>query len=238
MLNGFITSQLAILPSLKSYTHTGLLLAIRSVLLVVFSLISISILTRIFDKDTYGLIAYVNSIWGMLSVFNLTGTPTALTNSIAKGLHGTYLFLLRKLVPYSILGVCATAICGFWLHNYDNSEAGTILLLLSPFFLLKPLEYAKPFFTAVGRYNQLLQLELVFSFISFIIVTTLVIYTKSACNYLLSGTILSSLFAIYLFRRSRDYIANNNIHNVSYINSLTFSGINIFFYLQPNLTNF
>ena len=220
----------------KPLLSTGGLALVKNVLLVLVSLISIGVLTRVFDKEIYGQMLYAMNIIGMLGIFSLRGAPVPLASAVSKGYHGTYRYLLKRVFPFLILGMLASVLLSlFFFRKEDMHQIGVILLLVSPLFLLKYFEYSPAFLAASGKYNFYLKRDIVAS-LSIALITLFTAWkSHSIIWYLVVNNTVVSIYFLYLFIFSKNFIENNKTQSDAFKNVLIYSAINIGFLLTSRL---
>lgn len=102
------------------------------------------VLTTYLTKQDYGLFQFFLSVMGIIYLFSISGTKTALIVGLSKNYDGSYSFMTKKKFLFSLLGSLSLLFVSFYLY-YFVGEYWEYFLLSVPFF---------PFLYSFSTYEQ------------------------------------------------------------------------------------
>lgn len=78
---------------------------------------------NLLSQQTFGTYKYILSIYGFLALLALPGISTAITQSVSRGLEGSFIYGMKKKIKWGFLGSLASLI----LASYYFTQGNTVL---------------------------------------------------------------------------------------------------------------
>ncbi len=200
----------------------------QTVGVIVAFLITI-IFANLLSKTTYGSYQYIASIIAILTIFNLPGLNTALTQAIAKNQEGSVYDIIKTKIKWSLIAsLIFIFIAGYYQYK-DNTDFAKIFLLCALFF---PILESFDVYASILNAKKLFKTSSIYKMIrvtTYLLFITLIItkfhsLTSIITAHLAINTTLSILFFILAVKK---YKANKekDPETIKYGKHLSFMGI-------------
>lgn len=158
-----------------TYVSKGLFwILIGKIFVFLFSFLTMLAFSIFVSKETFGSYQYILSIFAIASVASLPGANISLIRSISIGKYGTFKYLLKKRINWSLLGSFLMFCISFWYFYQKNFLLGvTIFLLAFGLPLITPYELFEFFWNGKKDFKK----STLYSSLSLIIPSILTITT-------------------------------------------------------------
>jgi O-antigen/teichoic acid export membrane protein len=161
---------------------------------------------HLMPKETFGTYKYVLSIAGLFSAISLTGLPTALSASAARGQDGALDQGFRLALRWSLPAGAAAALCGAYYLAHGNETLGWGLVAMG---VIQPLIDAFALAFALLSGKKLFRARAVYTFFQTLSYTALLIaavaWTGDALPAIVAGAIgnLAGYIGVYEVAKRR-----------------------------------
>lgn len=143
-------------------------------------------------KAVYGTYKFILSLLGIFSLPLLGSLNTALTQAVARGYEGSYLFILKLKIKLGFIGSLSSWLLAGYYFWQGNQLLGAAFLIVGCFL---------PFFSSTNIYNDFLQGRRLFKKLTQLgILKELVISAITAVVVILTNNLFVILLAYFLLR--------------------------------------
>ncbi len=147
-------------------------------------------------KEVYGTYKYILSVFGILSLFSLTGMDTAVQRGIAQGKDAIFWKTFRLRVMSCTIAVLVCVAFGVYYFTNGNRELATLFFVSAPFLLLlDPLSHYNSLLVGRKLFRESSKLSIILQVGSALIMLGVIYLTRNVL-----GIILAYLFATLLLR--------------------------------------
>jgi O-antigen/teichoic acid export membrane protein len=153
---------------------------------------------NLFPKDAYGVYRYVLSIVGVIGSFALTGMPTAVTQSVARGFDGTFRDGFKTTLRWTIVTTVIAFGTAVYYFMHSNSEIAWALVIAGVCLpVLKSANLFDAFLTGKKDFTRKTTYGFAYDGIPILILVVALFFTHSAlvmlCVYFVSYAAISLL---------------------------------------------
>lgn len=193
-----ILSRFRLNIDLSYYIKNSLWTFLSQLVGAINSFILLIIFTNLTSQELFGQFHLILTIFGLVSIFSLTGFSTALFRSISKGFDGDYVKTLKFTFFVSLIGVFILNVIAIYFYFFggENTNLGLVLSMSSIFFISQ-FVLNKWIYIYQGKENfkKLFQCNFYLSISKTIIMSILLFYNGS--NILLTIIVYFSIVSIF-----------------------------------------
>jgi O-antigen/teichoic acid export membrane protein len=172
------------------------------------------LLANFVDGTTYGQYKYVVAVAGILGAFSLTGAPSAILQSVAKGFEGAYAREKQLTIRYGIIPLLFAAIGGIYYLLKDQLILGIGLILVSVMSYLQSIvSLHVAFLNGKRDFKLLAQNQMIAGVVNFLgILIAIVLHFTSVLWIILAYNGSQLLFQMYAHRKTHAlYLMNTEL---------------------------
>jgi len=157
-------------------------------------------------KEVYGTYKYLLSVFGILSLFSLSGMEDASQRGIAEGKESIFWDAFKVRIKWSLLAFLSCAGIGFYYFTKGDQDLAMLFFASSPFLLLlEPISHYNSLLAGKKLFRKASLLNILLQVCSAVVMFVAIYFTKSSLGivlaYLLGAIILRGSIFLYVIKK-------------------------------------